>query len=175
MYFKLLIWRFQTSPCVCFQVPLPTSQFRYKKQVLSDNDVPTFCKPQYNGHIMFFLLWLWHQLSTWFREILISSLQNLVGSQPQAYIHLSWPIYMIHCAVSYAIFLIRCPVLKQNHCNWIFIFKYSVISTYIIVTSEYHHSQWKRFSSEVGSWYLTHVQTKILSNRKICTIALYVS
>lgn len=101
---------------------------------------------------------------------------KLVGSQPQAYIHLSWRISMTHWAVSYAIFLIRCPVPKQEHHNWMFIFKDSDCKhPHDCGFSQYYPSQWKGFSSKVASSHLTHDQTKLLSNRKMYIITLSVS
>lgn len=97
---------------------------------------------------------------------------KLVGSQIQASIYLSWLICMTHWAMSYAFFL-SCLLPKQDHCNWMFIFKYSIYKhLHDCDFSVYYPSQRKRFSSKVVSWHLTHAQTNILSNRKICTTAL---
>lgn len=171
-YFIFLNLRSRTNPYVfVFRFALPTSQIRNKKKKLKQTK---YYLTMYTHFISQGIMDTCFSVMTVTPPLLNSSSRNitfitmkLVGFQPQAYIYLSWPIYMTHWAMSYAIFLIKCPVPKHT----------LQMSVYIKIQylSEYHPSQWKEFSPKVSFWHLIHDQTKTWSKRKICIIFLHVS
>ena len=119
-----------------------------------------------------------------------------IGPQPQVYIHLSWPTYMTHGAMSYTILLTWYPVAKQNYCHRMFMYVCMYVFIYLfyfpntlfffyctntvktsihmIVTFHNTISVNERFSFKFAFWHLTHTHTNMISNRKICIIALCV-